>query len=89
MIDAGHTQESVVVAIQLIDSLALGSALVESSESPSFNLTLDSGRHLTVHTYRGDDGASSNPAFEFGISYLVQSLEAKLVTHATQRSTTT
>lgn len=78
MLRAGHSEESAAVAIQLIDSLALGSALVDSAGSAPLNLTLDNGHQLTVHTYRGEGGASSNPAFEVGITYLVRGLEAEL-----------
>lgn len=85
MLAAGHARESIVTAIQSIDALALGLALVDSSESPPLVLELNGGGPLTVHTHRSSPDSTTNPTFTFGVTALIRGLETELASRTSER----
>lgn len=79
MLHAGHTPTSAARSIRMLDSLALGTALVTSSEPPAWTDDSEGGRALIgALPHWGDELALTNDAFARGLEFLIAGLEHDL-----------
>lgn len=79
MLQAGHRATSAALAIRMIDSLALGTALVNSTEAVPWKHTTAGGQALleASETWE-DEPALTAEAFAHGLRYIIAGLEAEL-----------
>ncbi|UOQ57473.1 TetR/AcrR family transcriptional regulator C-terminal domain-containing protein [Leucobacter allii] len=84
MLDAGHRATSASLAIRMIDSLALGTALVNSTDAVPWKHTTPGGRALLEASEHWEDElAQTAEAFTRGLDYIVSGLEAELAARET------
>ncbi len=83
MVNAGHAAISASLAIRMIDSLALGTALVNSSAPVPWKHTSAGGRVLLEASAQWkDELEQTNAAFAQGLEFIISGLETELAGRA-------